>query len=239
MTEKEIARQSRKEGAMRVLRLAAAVAISVLFLCRLAEAQSRPKADDPRFRKTVDTQRKIHRYLQSSVVPKLKPCWGKLQGKGTVEVRYRFADNGKGGWAFKSIQATRSDLPKGQDKAAADCMQRAVASTSFPKDAGVKASTYSLSWVWPVPLPPDSDPEMARRWGETGGGEGTGCDGHGAAARCVTCSGSPLTCVYVCVGADECSVQATKPGGFDSICSEGGQCASGGWWGSVGVMSIY
>ena len=172
-------------------------------------------------------------------MPKLKPCWARLQGKGSVEVRYLFSDNRRGGWAFKSIQATRSDLPKGQEKAAADCMQRAVTSTSFPKDAGVKASAYSLSWVWPVPLPPDSDPEMARRWGNTGGGEGTGCDGHGAAARCVTCSGSPLTCVYVCVGADDCSVQATKPGGFDSICTEGGQCASGGWWGTVGVMSIY
>ena len=223
---------------MKVLRIVVAAAVSALVLSRLAEAQSRPKTNDVRFRKTVDTQKKIHRFLQGDVVPKLRSCWGRLQGKGTVEVRYLFSDNGKGGWAFKSIEGTRSDLARGQDRAAADCMQRAVAGTSFPKDAGDKASTYSLSWVWPVPLPPDSDREMARIWG-TSGGEGTGCDGHGAAARCVTCSGSPLTCVYVCVGATSCEVQATRPGGFDSICTEGGTCASGGHRGLAGKVVMY
>jgi hypothetical protein len=117
-------------------------------------------------------------------------------------------------------------------------MQKAVAGTSFPRESGEKGKSFLVSWVWPVPLPPDAEQQMARMWGSSGG-EGGGCDGHGASARCVTCSGSPLSCVYVCVGSDSCEVQATKPGGFDSICSEGGKCASGGLFGLVGTTVIY
>ena len=220
-------------------RLVAAPAVLLtLVLSSPALGQTKQSGDNPRFKATVDTQKRINRYFHDAVVPKVKPCWNKLSGKGTVEIRYLYSDNGKGKWAFKTIQASRSDLPKEQEKAAVACMQRAVTATSFPKEKSEKARSYSVSWGWPVPFPPDDEQRVARMWGSSGG-EGGGCDGHGAAARCVTCSGSPLTCVYVCVGSDDCSVQATKPGGFDSICTEGGQCASGGWFGWAGVMSIY
>lgn len=199
---------------------------------------SRPKADDPRFRATVATQKTINRYFHGTVMPKLKSCWGRVQGKGTVEVKYIYADNGKGGWSFQNIPASRSDLPKGQEKAAVDCMQQAARGTSFPKEKTDKGKSYLISWAWPVPMPPDADQQVARMWGSSGG-EGGGCDGRGAAARCLTCKGSPLTCVYVCVGSTSCEVQATTPGGFNSICTEGGQCASGGSFGLAGVMAIY
>jgi hypothetical protein len=172
------------------------------------------------------------------VVPKAKSCWDRVSGKGMIEFKYLYTDNTKGAWAFKTIQASRSDLPKDQEKAAVACMQKAVAATSFPREKGEKARSYTINWVWPVPFPPDAHQQVARMWGSSGG-EGGGCNGHGSAARCVTCSGSPLTCVYVCVGANTCEVQATKPGGFDSICTEGGQCASGGLFGLVGTMVIY
>ena len=201
-------------------------------------AQSRPASKDPRFQASVAAQKRINRYFHGVVVPKLKSCWGRVSGKGAIEMKYLYADNGKGEWAFKTIQASRSDLPKDSEKAAVACMQGAVAKTSFAKEKGEKARSYTISWVWPVPFPPDADQQVARMWGSSGG-EGGGCDGHGAAARCVTCSGHPLTCVYVCVGSDDCSVQATKPGGFDSICTEGGQCSSGGLFGLVGTMAIY
>ncbi len=199
------------------------------------QSQSAPK--DPRFQATVGTQKRINRYFHGIVVPRLKSCWSRLSGKGTIEIRYLYGGGAKG-WSFQSIQASRSDLPGDQEKAAVACMQQAVAGTSFPKEKAEKGRSFSISWVWPVPMPPDADQQVARMWGLSGG-EGGGCDGHGAAARCLTCKGSPLTCVYVCVGADTCEVQATKPGGFDSICSEGGQCASGGSFGLVGTMAIY
>jgi hypothetical protein len=213
-------------------------ALLTLVLSSPAAAQSRPSVDDPRFKASVATQKRINRYFHGVVVPKLKSCWNRIPGKGTIEIKYLYADNGKGGWAFKGIKASRSDLPKDQEKAAVACMQKAVAATSFAKEKGEKARSYTISWGWPVPFPPDSEQQVARMWGSSGG-EGGGCDGHGAAARCVTCSGHPLTCVYVCVGGDSCEVQATKPGGFDSICTEGGQCASGGSFGLVGTMAIY
>jgi hypothetical protein len=214
------------------------VALLTLALSSPAAAQSKPGVDDARFKASVAAQKRINRYFHGVVVPKLKSCWGRIPGKGTVEIKYLYADNGKGGWAFKTIQASRSDLPKDREKAAVACMQGAVAATSFAKEKGEKARSYTISWGWPVPFPPDAEQQVARMWGSSGG-EGGGCDGHGAAARCVTCSGHPLTCVYVCVGGDSCEVQATKPGGFDSICTEGGQCSSGGSFGLMGTMAIY
>lgn len=201
------------------------------------EGQSQSAPKNPRFEATVTAQKRINRYFHGSVVPRLKSCWGRLSGKGTIEMRYVY-DNGAKGWSFRSIQASRSDLSRDQEKAAVACMQQAVAGTSFPKEKTEKAKSFSISWAWPIPLPPDADQQVARMWGSSGG-EGGGCDGHGATARCLTCSGSPLTCVYVCVGSDTCEVQATRPGGFDSICSEGGQCASGGPFGLAGTMVIY
>lgn len=215
-----------------------AAAFLTLLVTSPADGQSRQAADDGKFKATVAAQKKINRYFHGTVVPKLKTCWSRVSGKGMVEVRYLYTADAKGGWSFKTIQASRSDLPKDQEKAAMACMQQAVSGTSFPKEKTEKAKSYSISWVWPLPMPPDADRQVARMWGSSGG-EGGGCDGHGASARCVTCKGSPLTCVYVCAGSDTCEVQATKPGGFDSICSEGGQCASGGLFGLVGTMVMY
>ena len=220
--------------------LVPAVAFVALAASSLAQSQSqspsRPKADDARFRATVATQKAINRYFHSAVMPKLKPCWGRVQGKGTVVVKYLYADNGKGGWSFQSIAGSRSDLPKGQEKAAVDCMQQAARGTSFPKEKTDKGKSYLIGWAWPVPLPPDADQQVARMLGSNGG-EGGGCDGRGAEALCLTCAGRD--CPWVCVGYNECTQQATKPGGFDSICTVGGQCASGGPFGLAGRLSIY
>lgn len=212
-------------------------AFLTLLVSSPAGGQSRPAPKNPRFQATVATQKRINRYFHGSVAPRLKACWSRLSGKGTIEIRYLYGDGAKG-WSFQSIQASRSDLPKDQEKAAVACMQQAVAGTSFPREKTEKGKTSSISWAWPVPLPPDADQQVARMWGSSGG-EGGGCDGHGAPARCVTCSGSPLTCVYVCVGSDSCEVQSTTPGGFNSICSEGGQCASGGPFGLAGSLIMY
>lgn len=199
--------------------------------------QQPPGLEGGRLRESVATQKRINRYFHTVVVPKLNTCWDQVQGKGTIEMGYWFEDDAKGGWAFKTLRGGKSTLPKGQDEVALTCMQKAVTATSFPKEGDTGAS-YFIDWNWPVPMPPDADQQVARMVGSSGG-EGTGCDGHGASARCVTCSGSPLTCIYVCVGSDTCQVQAPTPGGFNSICTEGGKCASGGLFGVVGGVIMY
>ena len=196
-----------------------------------------PGEEGGRFKESVATQKRINRYFHTVVVPKLKTCWEGVQGKGLIEMKYWFEDDSKAGWAFKTLKGGKSNLPKGQDEVALACMQKAVAETSFPKESDTGAS-YVINWDWPVPLPPDAAQQVERMVG-SGGGEGTGCDGHGASARCVTCSGHPQTCIYVCVGADTCEVATSPPGGFDSICTEGGKCASGGLFGVVGGMVMY
>jgi hypothetical protein len=204
-----------------------------------AGGQSAPAPKDPRFQATVGTQKRINRYFHDVVVPKLKPCWDqRVRGQGTIEIQYRFTKSANGRWAFSALKGGDSNLPKDQQGPTLACMAKAVSATSFPAEKGDTGRSYLLVWEWPVPLPPDADQQMARMIGASGG-EGGGCDGRGARARCVTCSGSPLTCVYVCVGSDTCEVGATTPGGFDSICTEGGQCASGGLFGLAGTMAIY
>jgi len=220
---------------LRLVLVPAALLTLVLSLPAVAQSQSRPAAD-PRFQASVATQKRINRYFHGLVVPKAKSCWDRVSGKGTIEFKYLYADNGKGGWAFKTIQASRSDLPKDQEKAAVACMQKAVASTSFAKEKSEKARYYTINWVWPVPFPPDADQQVARMWGSSGG-EGGGCNGRGAKPSCVACSGSPQNCVYVCVGGDSCELQPS--GTFNSICTQGGQCASGGLFGLLGAMAIY
>jgi len=199
--------------------------------------QQSPDLEAGKLKESVAKQKRINRYFHSVVVPNLKACWEQIPGKGTIEMKYWYEPDEKGGWVFKQLKGGKSTLPEGQTEFALGCMQRAVAGTSFPKE-GDMSDSFSLDWTWPVPLPPDYDQQVARMVGSSGG-EGTGCDGHGAPARCVTCSGHPLTCVYVCVGSSTCEVQATRPGGFDSICSEGGSCASGGPFGVVGGIMMY
>jgi hypothetical protein len=191
--------------------------------------------ENGRLKESVATQKRINRYFHAAVVPKLKGCWDRIRGKGTIEVRYQYADDGKGVWAFKALKVTHSTVPQGQDEVALDCMQKAAAGTSFPKEKTDPGRSYAVNWAWPVPLPPDAPQQVERMMRDNGGG-GTGCDGHGAPARCVTCSGTPLSCVAVCVGGDPpCTLTENPlPGGFSRTCTVGSGCASGGGFGVVG-----
>lgn len=215
-------------------------AAALLFALSLpGEGQNAPPIDRERFKRSVDTQKRINHYFHDVVVPKLKPCWDRLKGKGTIEVKYRFAKNAKGAWAFSALKGGKSSLTAEEQKPALACMTKAVTATSFAAEKGDVGKSYLLAWDWPVPLPPDASRQAEAMFRAVGGTEGTGCDGHGSQARCVTCSGSPLTCIYVCVGSDSCEVGATHPGGFDSICTEGGRCASGGPFGVLGGAVMY
>jgi hypothetical protein len=194
-----------------------------------------------RLKESVATQKRINRYFHSVVVPKLKSCWDQVRGSGTIEMKYSYEDKAREGWAFKTLKVGRSDLPKGQDEVALACMQKAVTGTSFPKEKGDAGASYSINWSWPVPFPPDAAQQAEAMFRSNGGSGEGGCDGHGAAASCVTCSGYPVSCVTVCVGGNPpCEMTENPlPGGFRRTCTVGTGCASGGGFGVVGGWVIY
>ncbi len=198
--------------------------------------QPSPNLEGGRLKESVATQKRINRYFHTVVVPKLNTCWNQVQGNGTIEMRYWFKDDEKGAWTVKTLSSGKSNLSKGQDEVALACMQKAVAGTSFPRE-GDSGASYFIDWNWPVPMPPDAAQQVVKMMG-SGGGEGGGCDGHGAPARCVTCSDH--SCIYVCVGFDTCTIPANSPDpSVIRMCSEAGLCASGGPFGVVGGMVMY
>jgi hypothetical protein len=202
--------------------------------------RARGALENGRLEQSVATQKKINRYFHDVVVPKLKTCWSRIQGSGTIAMKYSYK-NAKDRWAFETVKVGKSDLPKGQDEVALDCMQKAVAATSFPKETGDTSASYSINWSWPVPFPPDAGQQAEAMFRSNGGTGGGGCDGHGAAASCVACSGYPVSCVAVCVGGNPpCEMTENPlPGGFRRTCKVGTGCASGGAFGVVGGAVMY
>jgi hypothetical protein len=215
------------------------VAVAVVALASCATGQQRPPADKGRLDKAVAEQKRVNRYFHDVVLPKLRPCWDRVQGKGTIEIHYLYEADANRGWAFKKLNGGKSTLPAGQHEAALDCMRQAVAATSLPMEGGDAGGAYSISWEWPVPLPPDATQQAEAMFRAVGGGGGTGCDGHGAAARCISC-GTGTSCMTVCVGYDTCTIPAPSPDpSVVRMCMEQGKCASGGPFGVVSGAAMY
>jgi hypothetical protein len=211
----------------------AALALGAIQSCTVTRPS---ELEGGRLEDSVATQKRINRYFHDVVMPRLKPCWDRVQGTGRVEMKYVYERDATRGWAFETVEAGRSDLPAGPNAAALACMQQAVGGTSFPLEPRDRGESYMLVWTWPVPLPHDAEPRYARMLGNDGG-EGTGCDGHGASASCVTCS-LTATCLTVCVGRNAPCTILEYPGGTRT-CSAGGECASGGLFGVVGGVIAY
>ncbi len=174
--------------------------------------------------RTVATQTGINRYFHSDVIPKLRSCWNKLQGQGMIGIEHTYRRAGNT-WVSDKLATGSSTLPKGQEAIALKCMTDSVRGTSFPAEENEgSAKSFVLKWNWPVPLPANAD-EVRAMVKNNGGGSG-GCDGHGAAAACFTCS-SFLggTCSKVCVGTSTCVITTSKGG---STCMGKDKCASGG-----------
>jgi hypothetical protein len=219
----------------------AAIAMISILVAALAckpEVTPSPDLEGGKLKESVATQKRINRYFHSVVVPKLKTCWDRVQGKGTIEVKFWYENDAKDGWAFKTLEVGKSDLSEAQIATALACMQNAVTATSFPREASDTGESYLIDWVWPVPLPPDTEQQAARMLGSNGG-EGTGCDGHGAAAKCMTCSGFPTECLTVCVGEEPPCTIRQYPGGTKTCSASGKKCASGGLFGVVGGVIMY
>lgn len=220
---------------------AAAVLAVLVSTQSCSKEQPSPDPASGSLKQSVATQKRLNRYFHDTVVPKIETCWKNIQGKGTIEMKYFYAKDGKGGWEFQKLDVGESSLPEGQDAVALACMQGAVSNTSFPEEAGDDQESYFISWHWPVPFPVDAAEQVEAMFLDNGGGEDPGCDGNGAPASCWNCTGGgpgkPLKCLKVCVGYQECSIvhdQYPLP-----HCKAKTKCASGGPFGVVGGTFIF
>jgi hypothetical protein len=193
----------------------------------------RSPATNGSFEKTVATQKEINRYFDAEVFPKLKTCWSRVQGEGMITFDFTYTKNAKGRWVFQKLGVRKSTLREGQDAVALACMLDSVRGTSFPAAVFDTAEDkLLLHWNWPVPLPADAS-DRVRAMLRSRGGEGGGCDGHGALPKCGVCAERPGACIAVCVGYEECDVRGNPP-----HCVVAGPCASGGPLGLLGHGTV-
>jgi hypothetical protein len=173
---------------------------------------------------TVAAQQTVNHYLHTSVTPKLRTCWSRLQGEGTVDLalRYRKTDRQ---WIFERAEAIGS-TPNEQAAAAVACMGQSASGSSFVLDekAGGKAfERFVLKWTWLVPLPEEGSEAMARRAG--GLTPGSGC------AKCI--SNYPARCQWSQTGKEEdCRVEGPN------ACSTTGTKCLTGIYGRAGDMIV-
>jgi hypothetical protein len=127
--------------------------------------------------KTTHGRNRINSFFYAAVVPKLQPCWSKVQGQGAIVFKYTYRRVGMN-WVAEGQDLGKSNLPPEQQKLALQCMQDATRDTSFPMEA--IETTYSVNemtlyWDWPVPFPQDVT-ELGRMV-QNGNGElpGYGC----------------------------------------------------------------
>ena len=58
-------------------------------------------------RDLIANQHRINRYFHKAVVPSLRPCWGKLQGTGTVDVEFVYKRAGSD-WVWDRLRVAGS-----------------------------------------------------------------------------------------------------------------------------------
>lgn len=164
---------------------------------------------------TVDAQAVVNHYLFTSVTPKLRTCWSKVQGEGTVDIALRYNKSG-GKWLFDRAEIIRSTLSSDQAAAAQACMQASASGSSFDlaeKAGGKSFEKFVVKWTWLVPLPEEGSEAMARRAG-----------GLTPASGCAKCNPNyPARCEWSTTGSEEdCRVEGPN------VCSTTGtKCLSG------------
>jgi hypothetical protein len=239
------------ENNMRCMHLVTVLALSLgalVFAYSQSPAQgpqiSKPTTQQFTLERQVSTQQRINRYFHGDIMPKLKNCWSNVQGKGTIALKYTFTKAGAR-WIFSRLETEETTLPGDRAKVALRCMSDAVRGSSFPVEgADTAEDTFVLNWTWPVPFPANAaqltSAMFAAKPSSGGSGDG-GCDGHGAPAKCYTCSSKDASCLAVCVGIDEpCTVRFNADNKITGCSVAGNKCASGGLFGvSGGSRVIY
>ena len=142
------------------------------------------------FEEAVAAQDRINRYMHRDVVPSMKECWARLAGRGTVSVRLRYQRAGDR-WLPGPSAVRRATLDAGEGELALQCLQAAVADTSFPVEAADRESSkYVVDWSFPVPWPAD-DAEAIRTALDNGGGGSGDCGGPEDPPACMDCAYVP------------------------------------------------
>ena len=184
--------------------------------------------------RTATTQQRLNRYFHSQVMPTLKNCWTRVQGRGTIEIEHLFTRDGDN-WIAGKLTVAKYSLPREQVGVALQCMQNAVRGTSFPAEAGDgEGNSYLANWTWPVPFPPDAERLTSAMFSSKPKGGGGGCDGRGSLPKCFFCETSK-TCKKVCVGFKNCVLEVSA-GRYSCDAKE--SCASGGPFGVTGGTVI-
>jgi hypothetical protein len=161
----------------------------------------------------VAAQNRINAFMFVAVLPKVQPCWGRLQGSGSVVFKYTYRRNGTN-WVWSTHGVESSTLDKGQEPTALQCMTEAARGSAFPMEASEAArrgDEMNIHWEWPVPLPGDVT-TLARI---ISGGGGKECS-----KSCVKCdcpflpgTGVVCSCASACSGyTAPCVLDANKKG---------------------------
>lgn len=218
-----------------VLLLAAAVA-SVA--CTTSPPSPPPPLHISGGKDVIASQNRINRYFHQNVVPKLKTCWGRLQGEGTIDLEFIYKRAGTA-WTWERLSVTGSTLREDQRSLAQRCMQDSVSGTSFRmEDDDSEAIEFVVDWRWPVPWP-ENTTGVARLAGS--GGITWGDCGLGKTAKCQDClvdkKTKKLTCKSACSGYTQCS--PNPDGNGCTVGPKSPACVSGFSNGNAGGAVIY
>ena len=170
--------------------------------------------------RTIAKQVKVNHYFYTAVTPKLRTCWDRVNGEGTIEMALTYSKS-DGRWVFENVTEVRSSLTKEQDAVALRCMQDSARATSFTldEDGLKKFERFVLKWTWLVPLPREGSEQMARRAG--GLTESPGC------AKCN--ANYPASCTWSSSGSEsDCRVDGPNQ------CSTSGTACLTGIYGRAG-----
>ena len=184
-------------------------------------------------------QKRISRMLQESVItPKLRECWGQLQGKGGVAIDLIYSKSGDK-WTFDKANPTSSSLEKGQDAAAARCLDDAAKGSSLALDSNEPVEKASAQFYVrlgvSVPLPAEGaalGDDAIAMMRNNGGGNGVNIPG---CSECVSNPNYPygLKCESRASGGHLDCQQGSDP----NVCSTASTtCLMGIWGGSRGVI---
>jgi hypothetical protein len=189
------------------------------------------------FEEAVAAQDRINRYMHRDVVPSMKECWARLASRGSVSVRLQYERAGDR-WLPGPSAVRRAMLDAGEGELALQCLQAAVADTSFPVEAADRESSkYVVNWSFPVPWPAD-DAEAIRTALDNGGGGSGDCGGPEDPPACMDCAYVPvfgwMLCVPSCVGYLECN---KIPHGCEF--PNGTKCITGGVFRNRRGIAIY